>query len=1082
MSFSSDTIRKKSKSTEEYEKGRALFQTGKVRFLSSESFWKGEENLKVSVEDGEKNYQVSLLIKGGCIYQASCQCPVHREYKGLCCHEAAAAFYAMEKREEKQALHVATGSEVRRMLHSYVGREMTKLMVSKMEEKVRLEPVFREVNGVLFVSFRIGTEKMYQVRDLTAFAEALNGEAYVEYGRQLGFYHSLDAFDEASARLAEETARLLEEYFYIQETVSPLRAEKHPAMREIGLSAGACDSFLKTLTGRYAEFEFPGGVRKELFIKKENPRLVGVIRSFGRDGFRISLLDDLRVVYGKKRLYVIREDVVYCCDRSCTAALKDFLQSMGRRRTGDPLSAEISAGDLPAFCDYVLPKLAPYVSLEPMGVNLEEYHTEPLQAKFYFDSASPEEITLRVEFVYGKEIYTPFERTAVTMMNRDQVGELMIGTVIKKYFPGRYADRNEFVIRENEGAMYRLLDQGISEFQQYGEVYMSRSMKERRILPEQRVSFGVSLGSGWLDLTVDAGDLSQAEISRILSAYRMKQSFYRLRSGEFLRLDSSGFGTLEELTKGLALDEKQSFKESLRLPGYRSLYVDKVLKEGRHVEVSRDASFKSVIRSMNQTSENDFQVPEVLSGVLRTYQKQGYFWMRTLDACGFGGILADDMGLGKTVQVIALLTDEAIRDPQMEALIVCPASLIYNWESEICRFSGGLSVLTVAGNAEERRAILNGKQGKAQVYITSYDLLRRDIVLYKERKFRFQIIDEAQYIKNHTTQNARAVKKIRADGRFALTGTPVENRLSDLWSIFDFLMPGFLFSYTKFKKEFEVPITRDGDKAALKQLHKMTGPFLLRRYKKDVLKDLPDKLESVIYSKLEKEQQKLYAAHAVKLKTRLENSGEEQYQKERIQILSELLRLRQLCCDPGLCYENYKGGSAKLETCMELILSSAASGHKCLVFSQFTSMLDILGERLSEEGIAYYKLTGQTGKEERLELVGAFNHDETPVFLISLKAGGTGLNLTAADVVIHYDPWWNLAAENQATDRAHRIGQKKKVSVFRLIARDTIEEGVLKLQAKKRELEMQITEGAASAASVSRTELLKLLEEEHGLY
>ena len=353
--------------------------------------------------------------------------------------------------------------------------------------------------------------------------------------------------------------------------------------------------------------------------------------------------------------------------------------------------------------------------------------------------------------------------------------------------------------------------------------------------------------------------------------------------------------------------------------------------------------------------------------------------------------------------------------------------------------------------------------------MTSYDLLKRDIALYQKQQFRYQVIDEAQYIKNPMTQGARAVKAIQSECRFALTGTPVENRLSELWSIFDYLMPGFLYTYDKFKKRYESPIVKDQDEEALGRLQRMTAPFILRRLKSDVLKELPEKLETVIYSKMEKEQQELYTANAWQLKEHLDDGN-------KIQILSALTRLRQICCDPHLIYENYKGQSAKLDTCMELILSGVEAGHKILLFSQFTSMLELIGARMKKEGISYYQLTGETSKEDRLKLVQAFHKDETPVFLISLKAGGTGLNLTAADMVIHYDPWWNVAAQNQATDRAYRIGQEKQVSVFKLITRDTIEENILKLQESKRLLADQIvSEGMVSLGSLSHDQLKELL-------
>ena len=315
-----------------------------------------------------------------------------------------------------------------------------------------------------------------------------------------------------------------------------------------------------------------------------------------------------------------------------------------------------------------------------------------------------------------------------------------------------------------------------------------------------------------------------------------------------------------------------------------------------------------------------------------------------------------------------------------------------------------------------------------------------------------QIIDEAQYIKNHGTQVAKAVKEIRSEFRLALTGTPVENRLSELWSIFDFLMPGFLYSYEKFRKEIELPAVQYSSSNAMERLQKMIRPFVLRRLKKDVLNDLPDKLEKDMFSPLESEQKGLYEAHTERLRLMLGMQSDAEFRTSKLQILAEITRLRQICCYPGLVYEGYEGNSSKLEMCMELVRNAVNGGHKILLFSQFTTMLDVLATRLSRAGISFYMLTGATSKEKRARMVQAFNEDDTSVFCISLKAGGTGLNLTAADIVIHYDPWWNLAVQNQATDRAHRIGQQNVVSVYRLFMKDTIEERIRALQEKKREL------------------------------
>ena len=439
------------------------------------------------------------------------------------------------------------------------------------------------------------------------------------------------------------------------------------------------------------------------------------------------------------------------------------------------------------------------------------------------------------------------------------------------------------------------------------------------------------------------------------------------------------------------------------------------------------------------------------------------------------------MGLGKTLQVIAFLLSEYLDKysgfdaGQHFALIVTPASLVYNWQSEVARFAPELTAVTITGTGAEREKRIRTAPGQA-ILITSYDLLKRDLELYEDMNFAYQIIDEAQFIKNHGTQAAKAVKEIRAGFRLALTGTPIENRLSELWSIFDYLMPGFLFSNQRFRQEFENRIVKEQDEQAISRLQKMTAPFILRRLKGDVLKDLPDKIEENRCVPLEGQQQKLYDAHVKRLRMTLEKETDADFVSSKIQILAELTKIRQICCDPGLIFEGYEGESVKLDLCVQMVKNAVENGHKVLLFSQFTSMLARIQEELKKEGIAFYSLTGAVSKEMRKHLVDAFQTDKTPVFCISLKAGGTGLNLTAADIVIHYDPWWNVAVQNQATDRAHRIGQTNMVNVYKLITKGTIEEKIVALQERKQDLADQILAGSSNGtASFSREELLELL-------
>ncbi len=389
------------------------------------------------------------------------------------------------------------------------------------------------------------------------------------------------------------------------------------------------------------------------------------------------------------------------------------------------------------------------------------------------------------------------------------------------------------------------------------------------------------------------------------------------------------------------------------------------------------------------------------------------------------------------------------------SLVVSPSSLSLNWQNEAEKFAKELKTLVIRGSLAERKRYIK-EIDSYDLVITSYDLLKRDIELYEEKgyQFRYIIADEAQYLKNSNTQNAKAIKKIKADTRYALTGTPIENSLSELWSIFDFIMPGYLFSYRTFKAMYETPIVKQEDEKAMAKLRMLIEPFVLRRNKKEVLTELPDKTITVLNNEMGEEQKSIYLNYLAQAKQELAQEIEiNGYEKSQMQILAALTRLRQICCHPGLFIEDYQEGSSKLDQCMEIIEEATNGGHKILLFSGYTSMFEIMEKELKQLNIPYFKLTGSTKVEERIELVNEFNENpDIKVFLISLKAGGTGLNLTGADMVIHYDPWWNLSTENQATDRAYRIGQKNNVQVYKLITKNSIEEKIYELQQRKAEL------------------------------
>ncbi|OUQ19348.1 helicase SNF2 [Lachnoclostridium sp. An14] len=1048
--------------------------------FTSNTFWKGETAVKAAVSDGARIYRASLYLKRDQVFDYSCTCDGGRSYKGMCPHCAALFDYYKERNRSESQRPVFTSQEVRAMIREYTNREVADIMREEEGADVSLRPRLLLRGNGLQLEFDIGRERFYVLKDLAAFADAVDGGTFVRYGKTFAFHHSLSAFTPKSRPMAEFLMDQIHAYRDYYAHFHRGAGTSVPGVRAIQLDKGSRDRFFRLVTGEGLEVEDSRGGRRTLLVAEENPRLEARAERSGRDGISIALPEGLLYFRGESTVYVGLGEKLYCCDGACSRALSFFLDGMMKpegagRLSGRPL-LEVNDRDLPLFYERVVRALEPYVSFDSEEVRLEDYRPQELKARFEFDSPGKNEVVLHPVLSYGDFSFHPVEDEKVPRtVCRDVPGEFRVSQAITKYFRYRETEGNDLVIRDDEEAVYRLLTEGIPEFMELGEVAVSDEMKRMRVAPPPEVSVGVSYTGNWLELKVDAEGMSRQELLKILDSYRQKKKYYRLKSGEFLELTDGGLLTVARMMDGLGLSKAQMSEEVMRIPAYRAFYLNSLLEARRDMSVYRDKLFKAAVRGMKSLEDSEFETPEGLRGVLREYQKVGFQWMKTLDSLGFGGILADDMGLGKTVQVIALLLDERERagEEKLPSLIVCPASLVYNWESEMEKFAPALKVLLVTGNAAERREAVS-RAASCDVLVTSYDLLRRDLELYRELEFRYQIIDEAQYIKNAGTLSAKAVKSIRSRSRFALTGTPIENRLGELWSIFDYLMPGFLFSYQKFKKEYETPVAKDGDREALERLHGLIGPFILRRLKTQVLKELPEKLETVVYSRPEGMQRELYTASAALLKEKLESGNLE---NDKLQILAELTRLRQICCHPSLCYSHYKEGSAKLETCVDLIRDGTAGGHKILLFSQFTSMLAIIGERLKKEGISFFSLTGETPKEERIRLVNEFGQDETEVFLISLKAGGTGLNLTAADIVIHYDPWWNVAAQNQATDRAYRIGQEKRVTVFKLIMKDTVEENIIRLQQMKQSLaDGVITEGTVDLSSLNSRDVLKLLE------
>lgn len=1108
------------------QRGQEVYESGSVKNFRLEN---GDlrDVVRARVQgSGNLVYNVKLVYSWArdCIEGYSCECAAYRNYDGMCRHCVAVALKYIDNCENRTIagmLRPETG-EGKNILHSSIlemGRKnlprtspaLAKLLQQRVLKRtlpitdtvcygrVLLIPELKRTDTGTVLAFSIGTEDGYKyvLKDVFAFVRALEQNENFSYGRKLTFVHTREAFAEESRALVDFVSDWVdnnrERYTRSYTRYSYFIDQTYTAqLREMPLTEAQLEDFINLMGGRAFQGEIYGQAEKLWQETAEGFSRVLTIRG-SEDGLDVSV-DLWDVCRGKRDSFYFVEGKIYRVNREEEDTVQDFLDCFRDARTRNSLF--VADRDVPAFCRDVLPSLEQVFTPNYISFDKEDYGVKEVSFQIYLDAPGKDYFTCKLYAVYGEEKYDLF-RGAKLDTDRDTVRELQAGQQVRRYFNEYNEAAGQMVIREDEDMAYELLTRGIPEFQSLGEVFISEALKQVKVSPAPRPTVGVSLSGDLLELRMTAQDLSMEQLQEILGRYNRKKKFFRLKNGDFINMEGEAIGALLELKEGLSLSAEQIRSGRIQLPKYRALYLDAEAKEWVALGMERNREFKSLIRNMKTVEDNDFELPASLADILREYQKKGFLWLRTLKHNGFGGILADDMGLGKTLQVIALLLSVVMESREvMEsekdgedrkcgkngeagcplALVVCPASLVYNWNSEFNRFAPELPVKMVVGSVQERQNLLeNCKAG--DILVTSYDLLKRDLELYQSLNFTVQIIDEAQYIKNYNTQAARAVKEIRAGFKLALTGTPIENRLSELWSIFDYLMPGYLYSYTHFRDSYETPIVQDQDETARKRLQKMIRPFVLRRLKKDVLTDLPDKLEENVYARLEGEQQELYSAHVARLRLSLDEKSDEEFKKEKIQILAELTKLRQLCCDPELLYEDYTGESAKTQLCMDIVRNAVSGGHKILLFSQFTTMLARICQELRKEHISHYVLTGATGKEERRNLVESFQSDDTSVFCISLRAGGTGLNLTAADIVIHYDPWWNLAVQNQATDRTHRIGQENVVSVYKLIAKDTIEEKIMRLQEKKRELADQLLNAEeVGSGSFSREELLELLQ------
>ena len=932
------------------------------------------------------------------------------------------------------------------------------------------------------IEFRIGSRHMYVVKNVDELLDNIKNQKFYRYGKQLEFSHQQSAFTRESLELIA----LLFDRVLAGNQLSYVSGSGEK--RVMTLSPSMMDALFTGLSGKKILLSGELAERvKSIRIVEEDPLLTVTVAASKEGDKAVLVYTGITLFEGAERFYLLKDDLLYICSREFVNDLGELLRLMKKKEKyryshffhdyEEEKPLEIAREDFTYFAMTLLPLMKKHMRVRVKGIDFEKYQAAEGNYEIYFSLRNGQDIVAAAKAVYGEKEHNLLTVADMNESYRDIRMEFELRQLLKKYLP-EYTDQGTaLLLKQDDEKLASLIEFGLEELKEIADVYLSEDFKKIRIAEKVKIKTGLSVKGNLLKVSWDVDQMPAQEIEQILKAYRKKKKYYRLKTGELLNIQESGMEVLGRLYDNLKMDLNDLKAGSMEVPLYRSLYIDHLVDENREkLEVQKDRSFMLFMEHFEETKTKKYALPKNLTAQLREYQSEGYRWLSSLAEFGFGGILADDMGLGKTLQTIAYLCSRRGKTH----LVICPASLVYNWESECNRFAEDFSVCVVAGEASYRQKLIESYE-QYDLLITSYDLLKRDIACYAEKSFGCEVIDEAQYIKNYATQASKAVRAIKSEVRFALTGTPVENRVSELWSIFDYIMPGYLYSYHYFREKFETGIMQsaESDDASLEMLHKMIRPFILRRLKKDVLKELPDKVEKVVYTRFEKEQRELYRATEKNILMNIGNTSEKEFSGNKIQILAELTRLRQICCDPALLYENYEGGSAKLEACISLVESAIDSGHKILLFSQFTTMLYRIESVLKKRKIKTFLLTGSTSKVGRRNLVERFQNGEAEVFLISLKAGGTGLNLTNADMVIHYDPWWNIAAQNQATDRVHRIGQVNKVTVIKLIAGDSIEERILHLQEKKRELADKLLSGEnVSMASLTKEELMELFDRE----
>ena len=992
---------------------------------------------KIQSENSNKIYKASIFVNSitSEIFDTSCDCKDYEGnnyYENFCCkHIIALAikYHQLCKENEpgKEELLAQT-------------LDIFNAPKEKLNLQVSLEEHIYE-NNFITINFKVGLDKLYVMKNIEEFIRSrLNYEA-LYYGKNFTY----DPYKQELTGVDEDI------FNYVQGIVLSGYIDRYTyrnpmaSGKNLNLSSYTLGTFLKLFKDKKIYYN-----NKPYSILIEDVPISSCINK-SKDEYILKINESIRQIGNSQNVYLF-DNKIYVSSKKQSENLNALLYYSDRNKIAfNNKNKEI-------LFNSVLPRVNGVCNKVNIDKKITDIVKEKLQAKFYLD-INNDKMILNPIMQYGNETFDFFktkgksDKIVIRDVNKeDAIKEKILELKFQQ-------NNNTYTYSGNEEDLYNFLCNDYKELEKMGEVYYSDKLKNRKIYKKPVINASISSREGgYLEFDFKIDDINPKEYSKILDAFKDKKKYYKLKDNSFINLEDKELKSFLQLVDNLNISSENS-----KFYKNKAIVLNEYINENNLNFIEGKEIVEEINNKLNDLDKLDYSIPKDLNATLRDYQIVGYKWLKNLSYLGFGGVLADEMGLGKTIQAITFILSQKGK----KTIVIAPTSLIYNWENEFNKFAPSLKVQVVHGNKKERMASIQNT-GYYDVLLTTYGTLRNDLKYYEKIVFDYCFIDEGQNIKNPLSLVSKSVKKINSNSKFVLTGTPIENNLLELWSIFDFIMPGYLYNSTVFKKKFI-----DSAKS-MENLIKHIKPFILRRNKKDVISELPEKIEKKLYVELSKEQKKIYSVYVKNIQKEMKNSD-----NNKITMFSYLTKLRQLCLDPSVVIDNYEGESSKIQEALELIEEYINDGHKILLFSQFTSVLKNIQDKLQLRKIKYKYLDGQTNANKRIHMVDEFNNsDDCNLFLISLKAGGTGLNLTSADIVIHFDPWWNPSIENQASDRAHRIGQKNVVKVIKLIAKGTIEEKIVSLQEEKRKLIGDVLdndyEGSNVIATLSDEELREL--------